>query len=99
MTEATHTDRFGMPVAFSPGGFPFHPTPCCGAAASAGDGGLYCKACYEALSPEFGGHPAEPFTPMPAHDRSAWDCDEPYDGATYAERSCPICGPTRTGGS
>lgn len=31
----------------------------------------------------------------PAHDRSAWDCNEPFDGMTYADRSCPVCGPNR----
>lgn len=31
----------------------------------------------------------------PQHDLSAWDCNEPYDGATYGGRSCPVCGPER----
>lgn len=29
------------------------------------------------------------------HDPSAWDCDEPFDGATFADRSCPVCGSER----
>jgi hypothetical protein len=29
---------------------------------------------------------------MSRHDVTAWDCDEPYDGPTYRDRSCPACG-------
>jgi hypothetical protein len=65
---ATHRDALGMPVAFSEpfpgeGKFPYHPTPCCGAAASISDPeyGMYCKACYEQVDPAFGNVPVEPF--------------------------------------
>ena len=72
--SATHVDALGMPVAF--GGLRFndgseerwsyHPTPCCGAAASISDPeyGMYCKACYEQVDPAFGNVPVEPLRPI-----------------------------------
>ena len=68
--SATHTDALGMPVAFGEHTFAdgeterwtYHPTPCCGAAASVGDWGFYCKACYEEVDPAYGNSPVEPFT-------------------------------------
>lgn len=68
---ATHADVLGMPVAFcdlsfgegEPDLFPFHPTPCCGAAASISDPafGMYCKSCYGEVDDAFGNVPVEPF--------------------------------------
>jgi len=58
--SATHLDALGMPVA-GIGTFPFHPTPCCGAAASCGEWGMYCKACYEEVDTAYGNVPVEPF--------------------------------------
>ena len=61
---ATHTDALGMPVAgLGEGSWPFHPTPCCGAAASISDPeyGMYCKACYAQVDDAFGNVPVEPF--------------------------------------
>lgn len=66
---ATHVDAIGMPVAtsrhtFSDGlteEWTYHPTPCCGAAASISDGPMYCKACYGEVDPAFGNVPVEPF--------------------------------------
>lgn len=67
---ATHVDALGMPVAY--GGhpddepWPYHPTPCCGAAASISDPeyGMYCKACFGQVDPAFGNHPVEPYRPI-----------------------------------
>jgi hypothetical protein len=59
--SATHVDVLGMPVA-GVDEFPFHPTPCCGAAASVSDGPMYCKACYEEVDDAFGNVPVAPFT-------------------------------------
>jgi hypothetical protein len=64
---ATHVDALGMPVAF--GRFEdhewtYHPTPCCGAAASISDGPMYCKACYAEVDYAFGNAPLEPFRPI-----------------------------------
>lgn len=67
---ATHIDALGMPVRISThdygDGHPaetytFHPTPCCGAAASISDGPMYCKACYAEVDFAFGNVPVEPF--------------------------------------
>ena len=70
---ATHVDALGMPVAFTPpliidgrviegtGGDTYHPTPCCGAAASVNDGPMYCKGCYHEVDDAFGNVPLEPF--------------------------------------
>lgn len=58
--SATHVDALGMPVA-GVGSFPFHPTPCCGAAASIGDWGMYCKGCYGEVDDAFGNVPLQPF--------------------------------------
>jgi hypothetical protein len=60
--SATHLDALGMPVA-GVGRFPFHPTPCCGAAASISDPayGMYCKACYGEVDDAYGNVPVEPF--------------------------------------
>ena len=69
----THVDALGMPVAFGSSTFhghtetwTYHPTPCCGAAASISDPeyGMYCKACYEQVDPAFGNAPLEPFRPV-----------------------------------
>lgn len=64
--RATHRDALGMPVAFSQpfpddAPWPYHPTPCCGAAASISDGPMYCKACYQEVDPAFGNVPVVPF--------------------------------------
>lgn len=73
-SSATHIDALGMPVAFSVSDlvidgrqsveeWPYHPTPCCGAAASISDPeyGMYCKACFGQVDPAFGNHPLEPY--------------------------------------
>lgn len=62
---ATHVDALGMPVAIGQYGA-WHPTPCCGAAASISDPeyGMYCKACYEQVDDAFGNCPLEPFRPI-----------------------------------
>jgi hypothetical protein len=71
--SATHVDALGMPVAFGEHTiqghterWTYHPTPCCGAAASISDPiyGMYCKACYEQVDPAFGNVPLEPFRPI-----------------------------------
>ena len=63
--SATHVDALGMPVVFSErDNFPFHPTPCCGAAASINDGPMYCKACYAEVDNAFGNVPVEPLRPI-----------------------------------
>lgn len=73
--KATHTDRWGMPVAFAPDievngktipntGGPFYPSPCCGASAKGCDGYIGCRACYKPIDPSYGGVPEEPFTPL-----------------------------------
>jgi hypothetical protein len=71
--SATHVDQRGMPVAFSryqrrvdeaEEAWPFHPTPCCGAAASISDGPMYCKKCYGEVDYAFGNFPLEPFVPL-----------------------------------
>lgn len=68
--KATRVDALGMPVAFvdlsfgegTPDPWPYHPTPCCGAAASCDEyGTVYCKACYEEVDPAFGNYPVEPY--------------------------------------
>jgi hypothetical protein len=62
--SATHVDALGMPVAFSEFDgekWPYHPTPCCGAAASISDGPMYCKGCYEEVDYAFGNYPLAPF--------------------------------------
>jgi hypothetical protein len=68
--KATHIDALGMPVAISVldwgdgtpvERYPYHPTPCCGAAASISDGPMYCKACYHEVDTAFGNVPVEPF--------------------------------------
>ena len=69
---ATHVDALGMPVAFSTFTFDdgesetytYHPTPCCGAAASISTGPMYCKACYGEVDFAFGNVPVEPFRPI-----------------------------------
>ncbi len=58
--RATHVDALGMPVA-GLGSWPYHPTPCCGASASCGEWGMYCKACYEEVDDAYGNVPVEPF--------------------------------------
>ena len=71
--RATHTDALGMPVAFSKlDDWPYHPTPCCGAAASCDETAtMYCKRCYAEVDPAFGNHPLEPYRPIEeAHDDS-----------------------------
>lgn len=65
--HATHADASGLPVAFSPGWrgeepSAYHPTPCCGAAASISDGPMYCKACYHEVADWYGDVPQSPFT-------------------------------------
>lgn len=63
--SATHIDALGMPVAFSEAdNWPYHPTPCCGAAASISDGPMYCKRCYEEVDYAFGNYPVEPYRPI-----------------------------------
>lgn len=68
--SATHVDALGMPVAIYRderfGDSPYHPTPCCGAAASISDPeyGMYCKRCYEQVDSAFGNVPVEPFRPL-----------------------------------
>lgn len=60
--SATHIDALGMPVAFTENdNWPYHPTPCCGASASIGDWGMYCKGCYEEVDGAFGNHPLKPY--------------------------------------
>lgn len=64
--RATHMDALGMPVAFSQPfpedpPWPYHPTPCCGAAASCGEWGMYCKACYHEVDAAYGNFPMEPY--------------------------------------
>jgi hypothetical protein len=62
---ATHIDALGMPVAFSEyNEWPYHPTPCCGAAASISDGPMYCKRCYEEVDYAFGNVPVKPYRPI-----------------------------------
>lgn len=66
---ATHVDALGMPVRIyhdpeDDYDFPFHPTPCCGAAASISDGPMYCKGCYEEVDGAFGNVPVQPFRPI-----------------------------------
>lgn len=66
--RATHVDALGMPVAyewdkFSGHEFSWHPTPCCGACASVGEWGFYCKACYGEVDPAYGNVPVEPVKP------------------------------------
>lgn len=61
--SATHRDALGMPVSYCEG-FSFHPTPCCGAAASVGDYGFYCKACYGEVDPAYGNVPHDPITEL-----------------------------------
>jgi hypothetical protein len=70
-SSATHVDALGMPVAYSQAHpddapWPYHPTPCCGAAASISDPdyGMYCKGCYEQVDPAFGNVPVEPYRPI-----------------------------------
>lgn len=62
-----------MPVAFSEMTFAdgmterwtYHPTPCCGAAASCCEWGpMYCKACYEEVDGAYGNVPLEPFVSL-----------------------------------
>ena len=60
----THTDANGTPTAGIASGFPFHPTPCCNAAASISDGPMYCKECYEEVDDLYGGVPVAPFAPI-----------------------------------
>jgi len=75
--KATHQDALGMPVAFtyyavSEGiteKWAYHPTPCCGAAASISDGPMYCKACYCEVDPAFGNVPLEPIRELPHPER------------------------------
>ena len=76
--SATHVDALGMPVAISVHDYvdgdgrqvvdewPYHPTPCCGAAASISDPdyGMYCKGCYEQVDGAFGNVPLLPFRPV-----------------------------------
>jgi hypothetical protein len=71
--SATHVDALGMPVAIYRDEWqgrvtehPYHPTPCCGAAASISDGPMYCKACYAEVDFAFGNVPVEPFRPVTA---------------------------------
>lgn len=65
--SATHVDAIGMPVAFcdilgdGTEMFPFHPTSCCGAAASISDGPMYCKKCYHEVDWAYGNVPVTPF--------------------------------------
>ena len=61
--SATHVDALGMPVAFSDD-WPFHPTPCCGAAATFHDSDLCCKRCWEYVDLAFGNYPVEPYRPI-----------------------------------
>jgi hypothetical protein len=61
--SATHRDALGMPVA-GVDSFPFHPTPCCGAAASISDGPMYCKACFAEVDDAYGNVPVRPFSPL-----------------------------------
>lgn len=65
---ATHVDALGMPVA-GVDGFPYHPTPCCGASASISDGPMYCKGCYEEVDYAFGNVPLQPFRLIAQVDR------------------------------
>jgi len=69
-STATHRDALGMPVAGVGGDWPYHPTPCCGAAASISDPeyGMYCKACYGQVDDAYGNVPVEPFESL-AKDR------------------------------
>ncbi len=76
--SATHIDALGMPVAFNtidwhdgtePETYTYLPTPCCGAAASCGEWGMYCKACYEEVDMAYGNVPTEPFRPIAAATR------------------------------
>ena len=63
--SATHVDALGMPVAFTKSdNWPYHPTPCCGAAASISDGPMYCKGCYAEVDGAFGNYPVEPYRPI-----------------------------------
>jgi hypothetical protein len=61
--SASHADALGMPVA-GVEDFPYHPTPCCGAAASISDGPMFCKACYREVDDAYGNVPVEPFRPL-----------------------------------
>lgn len=64
---ATHVDALGMPVAFGSyegETWSYHPTPCCGAAASISDGPMYCKACYAEVDDAYGNVPVEPIRPI-----------------------------------
>jgi hypothetical protein len=64
--STTHVDARGMPVGYwygdpsKPEGWSYHPTPCCGAAASINDGPMYCKKCYHTVPNAYGGVPREP---------------------------------------
>lgn len=70
--SATHKDALGMPVAFTTPNpdwpedkpWPYHPTPCCGAAASISTDTMFCKACYDEVDPAFGNFPVEPYQPL-----------------------------------
>lgn len=70
--SVTHVDALGMGVAFGRHQFAdgaveewvYLPTPCCGAAASCGEWGMYCKACYGEVDEAFGNVPVEPFRPV-----------------------------------
>jgi hypothetical protein len=71
--SASHVDALGMPVAFGEKEYPegierwsWHPTPCCGACATAtGDGDIVCKACFHDVDPAYGNAPVEPLRPIP----------------------------------
>ncbi len=67
-SSATHIDALGMPVAFTKkDNWPYHPTPCCGAAASCSEYcEMYCKACYEEVDGAYGNHPVEPYRALTA---------------------------------
>ncbi len=68
-SSATHKDALGMPVVIYRDDdyeFPFHPTPCCGAAASCGEWGMYCKRCYGEVDFAYGNVPVEPLTEIAA---------------------------------
>jgi hypothetical protein len=44
------------------------------------------------LGAELGERGAAWILESPQHDLAAWDCSEPFDGPTYGDRSCPVCG-------
>lgn len=71
--SATHVDALGMPVAIYKDEddgyeFPYHPTPCCGAAASISDGPMYCKRCYGEVDDAYGNVPLRPFRALTLED-------------------------------